>query len=92
MEDDDVADFFDFSKPFKRTVVSGGYINGAVKPQKLNIQTLPERAHQGTEYAEKFCREEEARLMEVSTTMRRRGMDSNAMANLRFSLVSQGLG
>uniref|UniRef100_A0A182VKH7 Probable ATP-dependent RNA helicase spindle-E n=1 Tax=Anopheles merus TaxID=30066 RepID=A0A182VKH7_ANOME len=64
MEEDDVADFFDFSKPFKRTVVSGGYINGAVKPQKLNIQTLPERAHQGTEYAEKFCREEEARLME----------------------------
>uniref|UniRef100_A0A182JZG9 Probable ATP-dependent RNA helicase spindle-E n=1 Tax=Anopheles christyi TaxID=43041 RepID=A0A182JZG9_9DIPT len=63
-EDDDVADFFDFSKPFKRTVISGGYINGTVKPQKLNIQMLPERAHQGTEYAEKFSKEEEARLME----------------------------
>uniref|UniRef100_A0A182P258 Probable ATP-dependent RNA helicase spindle-E n=1 Tax=Anopheles epiroticus TaxID=199890 RepID=A0A182P258_9DIPT len=62
--DDDVEDFFNFAKPFKRAVISGGYINGAVKPTKLNSLMLPDRPTQGTEYAEKFCKEEEARLME----------------------------
>ncbi|XP_053680690.1 probable ATP-dependent RNA helicase spindle-E [Anopheles nili] len=63
-EDDDVNNFFNFSKPFQRKIISGGYCNGSVVTGKLNIQTLPQRNVEGTEYAAKYSKAEEARLME----------------------------
>uniref|UniRef100_A0A182N759 ATP-dependent RNA helicase spindle-E n=1 Tax=Anopheles dirus TaxID=7168 RepID=A0A182N759_9DIPT len=64
MEDDDVADFFDFSKPFTRRVISSGQCNGRVITGKLNVLNVPARDQQGTEYAEKYSKAEETRLME----------------------------
>uniref|UniRef100_A0A182NP96 Probable ATP-dependent RNA helicase spindle-E n=1 Tax=Anopheles dirus TaxID=7168 RepID=A0A182NP96_9DIPT len=63
-DDDDFAAFFDFTKPLKRTVISSGQCDGAVIPGKLNIQKVPVREHQGTEYAEQYSKAEETRLME----------------------------
>uniref|UniRef100_A0A182QQ54 Probable ATP-dependent RNA helicase spindle-E n=1 Tax=Anopheles farauti TaxID=69004 RepID=A0A182QQ54_9DIPT len=62
-EEDDVADFFDFSKPFNRRVISAGQCNGTVITGNLNVLNVPMREHKGTEYAEKYNKAEETRLM-----------------------------
>uniref|UniRef100_A0AAG5CUI8 Probable ATP-dependent RNA helicase spindle-E n=1 Tax=Anopheles atroparvus TaxID=41427 RepID=A0AAG5CUI8_ANOAO len=63
MDNDDVMDFFDFSKPFVRKVVSAGYCNGAVRPRELDTQRIPERVQLGTEYSASFVKAEETRLI-----------------------------
>ncbi|XP_050083849.1 probable ATP-dependent RNA helicase spindle-E [Anopheles aquasalis] len=64
-EEDDIMDFFDFSKPFQRTVVSGGYCNATVVPEPLNSHKLPEKPVQGTEYSASYARAEENRLIKA---------------------------
>lgn len=63
---DDIDDFFDFSKPFNRVVISGGYCNATVVEDKTIFNKMPEREKMGKEYAEKFIKTEENQLIEVS--------------------------
>ncbi|XP_055594148.1 probable ATP-dependent RNA helicase spindle-E isoform X2 [Uranotaenia lowii] len=60
---DDIDDFFDFSKPFNRVVISGGYCNATVVEDRNIFNKLPEREKLGKEYAGKFKKEEEAQLI-----------------------------
>ncbi|XP_058117846.1 probable ATP-dependent RNA helicase spindle-E [Anopheles ziemanni] len=62
---DDVMEFFDFSRPFERKVISGGYCNGTVATAELNTQQLPKRVHEGTEYSASYAKKEEERLIKA---------------------------
>lgn len=62
---DDIDDFFDFSKPFNRVVISGGYCNATVVEDKTIFNKMPEREKMGKEYAEKFVKTEENQLIEA---------------------------
>ncbi|XP_052863697.1 probable ATP-dependent RNA helicase spindle-E [Anopheles cruzii] len=64
-EQDDILDFFDFSKPFERVIVSGGYCNASVVPEKLNNYKLPQREQLGTEYSAVYAQAEEKRLFKA---------------------------
>lgn len=63
---DDIDEFFDFSKPFNRVVISGGYCNATVVEDKTLFNKMPEREKMGKEYAGKFIKEEESQLINVS--------------------------
>ncbi|XP_058458626.1 probable ATP-dependent RNA helicase spindle-E [Malaya genurostris] len=60
---DDIDDFFDFSKPFNRVVISGGYCNATVVEDKSIFTKMPEREKLGKEYVGKFVKEEESQLI-----------------------------
>lgn len=60
---DDIDDFFDFSKPFNRVVISGGYCNATVVEDKTIFNKMPEREKMGKEYAGKFIKDEESQLI-----------------------------
>lgn len=60
---DDIDEFFDFSKPFNRVVISGGYCNATVVEDKTLFNKMPEREKMGKEYAGKFIKEEESQLI-----------------------------
>ncbi|XP_058836204.1 probable ATP-dependent RNA helicase spindle-E [Topomyia yanbarensis] len=60
---DDIDDFFDFSKPFNRVVISGGYCNATVVEDKSIFAKMPEREKLGKEYVGKFVKEEESQLI-----------------------------
>ncbi|XP_055533952.1 probable ATP-dependent RNA helicase spindle-E [Wyeomyia smithii] len=60
---DDIDDFFDFSKPFNRVVISGGYCNATVVEDKSLFSKMPEREKLGKEYVGKFVKEEESQLI-----------------------------
>lgn len=62
---DEVNDFFDFSKPFKRVTVSGGYLNGRVisssAPNASN--KIVKREHVGQEYAQSYADAEKLQIL-----------------------------
>ncbi|XP_052896489.1 probable ATP-dependent RNA helicase spindle-E [Anopheles moucheti] len=60
-EHDELLDFFDFSKPFHRNMISGTIAKQPGIP--LNIQSIPERQLHGTEYAKELVKKEESRIM-----------------------------
>ncbi|XP_065082926.1 probable ATP-dependent RNA helicase spindle-E [Ochlerotatus camptorhynchus] len=60
---DDIDEFFDFSKPFNRVVISGGYCNATVVEDKTMFNKMPEREKMGKEYAGKYIKEEESQLI-----------------------------
>uniref|UniRef100_A0A182VRC5 Probable ATP-dependent RNA helicase spindle-E n=1 Tax=Anopheles minimus TaxID=112268 RepID=A0A182VRC5_9DIPT len=62
-ERDELLDFFDFSKPFTRSIINSGLGSGARQGIQLNIQSIPERPVQGTEYTKEIVKEEESRIM-----------------------------
>ncbi|XP_055384477.1 probable ATP-dependent RNA helicase spindle-E [Condylostylus longicornis] len=62
---DDINDFFDFSKPFKRTVVSGGCVNGRCMPDEtFRSEVIPKREVIGKEYSKKLAVAEEINVLE----------------------------
>uniref|UniRef100_A0A182RT96 Probable ATP-dependent RNA helicase spindle-E n=1 Tax=Anopheles funestus TaxID=62324 RepID=A0A182RT96_ANOFN len=62
-EQDQLIHFFDLSKPFHRNVISGTANNKGRQGIKLNIQSIPERPVQGTDYAKEIVKQEESRIM-----------------------------
>lgn len=60
---DDINDFFNFSKPFKRETISGGYVNGRTVPS--TVAAPAKREHAGTEYVHEFRAREHANLTKV---------------------------
>ncbi|XP_058062573.1 probable ATP-dependent RNA helicase spindle-E [Anopheles bellator] len=64
-EQDNIMDFFDFSKPFERVIVSGGYCNASVVPEKLDNYKLPQREQLGTDYSAGYAQAEEKLLIKA---------------------------
>lgn len=63
---DDLSDFFDFSKSFKRANISGGYVHGRSEFDPNKFQKRVKHTTIGTEYAEKYQQEQEQNLLNVS--------------------------
>ncbi|XP_055626339.1 probable ATP-dependent RNA helicase spindle-E [Toxorhynchites rutilus septentrionalis] len=77
---DDIDDFFDFSKPFNRVVISGGYCNATVIEDKTIFNKLPEREKLGKDYAGKFVKQEENQL--INAFMSEAGPSTSRDTNL----------
>lgn len=66
---DDVDKFFDFSKTFKRTVVSGGHTCGRMVTDPKMFPEKVARKEEGTEYAAKYQQAEQDQLSKVLKSM-----------------------
>lgn len=65
---DEINDFFNFSKPFKREIISGGYVDGrTVKPDAGDGPPV-KREHLGTEYVDEYRCREHANLTQAFIT------------------------
>lgn len=63
---DDIDEFFDFSKPFKRVAISGGFVDGRVVP-KTDHEASVKREKLGTEYVKEYQEAEHEQLAKVKT-------------------------
>lgn len=77
---DDIDDFFDFSKPFNRVVISGGYCNATVVEDKTIFNKMPEREKMGKDYAVKYVKDEETQL--INAFMDEAGPSTSRTSNL----------
>lgn len=64
----DLADFFDFSKPFKRFNITGGTTGGRVRSTPDVVQEIRPRVVQRTDYTRKYVEEDREQLCKVSET------------------------
>lgn len=66
---DEINDFFNFSKPFKRETISAGYVDGrTVKTEPTTSQ--PKREHLGTEYVAEFRARENDKLSKAFSDLK----------------------
>lgn len=60
-------DLFDFSKPTERILISGGHVNGRVKPDNAYapVPSKSSRSSGSSAYAYNYKHEEEKRILQV---------------------------
>lgn len=66
---DELQDFFDFSRTFKRKIIPAPFNDGRIMPTRDYERRPIAREHMGTEYVEQYVeemREQMARMCEVS--------------------------
>lgn len=60
---DELNDFFNVSKPFKRVTISGGTTNGRTVKDEDDVKTIKREANNGIEYVGEY-QKAEAKLLE----------------------------
>lgn len=64
---DEINDFFDFSKPFVRKVVQGGYVAGKMSTTpSLKPDQIVKRECVTTDYVDEIVKEEKDKMSQVS--------------------------
>lgn len=63
---DEIKDFFDFSKPFVKKVVQGGYVAGKIlTTPAFKSDQIVKREQLTTDYVEDVVKEERSKLNQV---------------------------
>lgn len=63
---DEINDFFDFSKPFVKKVVQGGYVAGRIlTTPSLKPDAIVKREQLATEYVNNYVKEEQDKMNQV---------------------------
>lgn len=64
---DEINDFFDFNKPFKKVMVQGGYVAGKILTTPLlEPNQIIKRERLSTDYVDEVVKEERDKLSQVS--------------------------
>lgn len=64
---EDVKDFFDFSKPFAKKAVQGGFVSGKILTSiHMKDNEIIKREKIATEYVEDIVKEEQSKMDQVS--------------------------